>query len=139
MVREIPAARRRGGGDGGVFPWVGLRQATREGERGGTGGGAARAWSPPPMPHPLPFISVKGNGQGGAPWNLPKPSRNFRYPAGKFPNLSDASVNHFPYMNLILRTLPGLLVVSRILSETPNQYSFIPSIISLQTLAISER
>ena len=35
-IYEIPAARQRGGGDGGVFPRAGLRQATREGERGGT-------------------------------------------------------------------------------------------------------
>ena len=26
-----------------------------------------------------------------------EPYRNFRYPAGKFPNLSDASGNYFPY------------------------------------------
>ena len=60
-------------------------------------------------------------------WNLSEPSRNFRYPARKFPNLFDAFGNHFPYMNFILWTLPELLVMSRISSETPNQYSFIPS------------
>ena len=42
-----------------------------------------------------------------------------------FRNLFDTSANHFPYMNLILQTLPELHVTSRIPSETPNQYSFI--------------
>ena len=38
-------------------------------------------------------------------------SRTFRYPVEIFRNLSDASENHFPYMNLILRTLSELLVM----------------------------
>ena len=42
VAREIPAARRCGGGYAGGSPRTGLRQAVHEGERGGRRGGAAR-------------------------------------------------------------------------------------------------
>ena len=54
----------------------------------------------PPLGPCRPF-QVRGP-QGGP---LPEPSRIFRYSAGIFPNFSDTSGNHFPYMNLILRDL----------------------------------
>ena len=90
-----------------------------------------------PLVHVSPprFVAPKVGPSG----TFPEPSRTFRYPTGIFRNFSDTSGNHFPYMNLILRTLPDLLVMSRIPSETPNHHSFIPSIISSQTLAKSER
>ena len=56
---EIPAARRRGGGDGGVFPRTGLRQAAFVGERGGgaaRAGVAARVFGNPPYAAPLTYI-----------------------------------------------------------------------------------
>ena len=68
--------------------------------------------------------------QGGALRNLLEPSRNFPVPCRKIPELFRNLENHFPYMKLYLRTLLGLLVMSRISSETPNQYSFTPSNIS---------
>ena len=48
---------------------------------------------------------------------LPKNSRTFPEPE-----------NHFPYMKLYIRTLPELLVISRISSETPNQHLITPLI-----------
>src|SRR3954463_7978538 len=38
----------------------------------------------------------------------------------KHRNHSRTLESYFPYMNLILRTIPDLLVISRIPSETPN-------------------
>ena len=49
-----------------VFPRAGLRQATCEGERGRTGGGAARAWGVLLVPHPPPlFICGGERAKGG--------------------------------------------------------------------------
>ena len=45
-----------------------------------------------------------------------EPSGTFHKFTGPFPNLEC----DFPYMNLILRTIPELLVMSWIPSETPN-------------------
>ena len=85
------------------------------------------------LPRSMWALMIRGS-HFGTFWNL---SRKFRYLTGKFSDFSNTSGNNFPYMNLILRTLPDLLLTSRISSKTPNQYSFIPSIISLQTLATS--
>ena len=70
------------------------------------------------------------------------PSRTFRnlpVPCKYFRNFSDTFRNHFPYMNLILRTPPELLVTSGIPSETLNHHSFISSFNSSQNLISSER
>ena len=89
---------------------------------GGLGGGR----NPPPprirvLPHLvslIPFLVFKQT-----PRNPLEPSRTFRNllespykHSGTFPNLE----NDPQYMNLILRTIPDLLVMSRIQSETPN-------------------
>ena len=86
-------------------------------------------WAAAPPLGPCGPFQVRGP-QGGALWNLPEPSRNFPIPCRKIPELFRNLENHFPYMKLYLRTLPELLVMSRISSETPNQYSFTPSNIS---------
>ena len=66
----------------------------------------------------IPFLVFKQT-----PRNPLEPSRTFRNllespykHSGTFPNLE----NDPQYMNLILRTIPDLLVMSRIQSETPN-------------------
>jgi hypothetical protein len=50
----------------------------------------------------------------------PEPSGTFPELRRKNPELFRNLNNHFPYMNLILRTTPELLVMSWIPSETPN-------------------
>src|SRR3954469_18755138 len=49
--------------------------------------------------------------------DIPEPSRTFPM---KYRNHFRTPKRNFPYMNLILRTIPDLLVISRIPSETPN-------------------
>ena len=68
--------------------------------------------------------------QGGALRNLLEPSRIILVPCRKIPELAGNPGNHFPYMKLYLRTLPELLMMSRISYKTPNHHSFIPSKIS---------
>ena len=49
--------------------------------------------------------------------DIPEPSRTFPM---KTPEPFSNPKQDFPYMNLILWTIPDLLVISRIPSETPN-------------------
>ena len=58
---------------------------------------------------------------------IPEPSRHFRN-----------NSRTFQYMNLILRTIPDLLVISRIPSETPNKLRS-PKLISDNSLIYSKR
>ena len=190
MAHEIPAARRRGGGDGGGFPADRASPSrVREREEGGEGGRRLGFKGAAPQPSPSPYIGVRGlwgasqthlgPAKGGnlppqgaqlglglpppclgrmslgdkvrpahvgcctsprSMWELlgscpPKVGpfgtfRNLLESSGtlpEFPKLFRNPGNHFPYMKLYLRTRPELLVMSRISSETPNQYSFIPS------------
>ena len=80
-----------------------------------------RAGAPGPIgqaapPRPTLLIQVHGP-TGGTHRNLLEPSRTFQ----KNPELSETQNFDFPYMNLILRTLPDLIVMSWIPSETPNK------------------
>src|SRR4051812_7998808 len=56
--------------------------------------------------------------------NLLDPSRTFRW---KHRNHSRTLELDFPYMNLIIQTFPGLLVISRNPFETPNNIRYLNS------------
>ena len=60
-------------------------------------------------------------GQVGPTRGPPEPSRTFSVQYRKNPELFWNPKNNFLYMNLILRTIPDLLVMSWIQSETPNK------------------
>ena len=54
--------------------------------------------------------------------NPPEPSGSFPVQYRKNPNFFRNPNNNFPYINLYLRTIPELLVTSRISSGTPNNF-----------------
>ena len=100
----------------------------------------ANGWCGRPMWLMHPLGPCGPHTLGGPHFYTPlEPSKRFRYPAEIFRNFFDTSGNHFPYMNLILRTSPELLVRSMISSGTPNHHSFISSFILSQNLISSER
>ena len=75
----------------------------------------------PPGAGSLPHAAhVASPGRGGpsrwTPGTLPVPPVQYRYD----PETSRCPFDNFPYINLYLRTLPELLVTSRIPSGTPN-------------------
>jgi hypothetical protein len=76
-------------------------------------------WSPPwtPPSHLVGWLGlVDSTCHSEIFWMILEPSRTFHKFTGPFPNLE----YDFPYLNLILRTIPELLVMSWIPSETPN-------------------
>ena len=67
---------------------------------------------------PQPMLALPSRGPTGG--TSPEPSRTFLGLHRKNPELFRNLEFNFPYMNLILRTIPDLLVMYRIPSETPN-------------------
>src|SRR3954470_17312446 len=86
------------------------------GRMGPWGGGAPSHFGR--VPFPLQPMSPSGRG-GPSRWTLEAPPVapvQYRYA----PELFRCLFDNFPYINLYLRTIPELLVTSRISSGTPN-------------------
>ena len=121
------AGRPRGGG---VFspPQVGGRLGFPHlGWPAGPRGGCAPG---PVGPGRTPLVHVALPGQWAHRWPLRNLLETLRYNTGEFPNFFETLKINFPYMNLILRTIPNLLVMSWIPSETPNKLRSSPLLIS---------
>ena len=73
------------------------------------------------------------------PWNPPEHSRSFPVQYQKKPNFSGIPKNNFPYINLYPRTIPELLVISRIPSGTPNNLQTFHLLISQNYPCVTER
>ena len=107
------AAKGRRGGK--LTPQVSPRVSPRAGRMGHMG--LVRMAHEAHAAHPSPFSLPRLRAHR---WDPPEPSRTFSVSTGKFPNFFRNLEINFPYMNLILRTIPDLLVMSWIPSETPN-------------------
>ena len=125
-----PAAKRGKGGKlpPQVDPPLGFGETLRGGRPGPLGLGA-----PGPLGQGSTPSAHVGPPRSWAPWwTPPEPSRTFPVFHRKNPELFRNLEINFPYMNLILRTILDLLVMSWIPSETPNKLrspSHIPNLL----------